>query len=468
MGEVVEHTDSLWCNSGDDGDDGDVETLDSSLADGSIISNISIFSNISNISTMCGDGESCSQRDMLEAPDTTNGNVNSQSGGADEPLQQFTVENNPPTDIPHSETVAGGTLSPLTISDNPHIPQPDGLSDTLNPTAGGIEMVNRNNCNSTVDTDTLFRTALQAGFPRFTVVQNGNRLDVDGSYAGWKTALPTLSRENVMREAYLALNRCRTRKETQPIVMKMEPDSFSFSTTWRVEVVSIERIDDGKRLRWVFRTLDDNRTITAITKYSTEPDSKFARWITVLTREPNPPIDTLDLSQLVGRTADGVVVHKQSPDGDGEQLELFNLVRVKRYTPPTIAQAESLIAPETEPQVGSEPQPETEQQPPSEQQLVLPEPFHHRNPLAWDMLDESFRENHRYSELEQIRVLLAYAELHDYPELPVPDLNYTIRAGMGGWLTAVKHFAGTPTIQLLAQELASRTNNATQHSHTGE
>jgi hypothetical protein len=55
--------------------------------------------------------------------------------------------------------------------------------------------------------------------------------------------------------------------------------------------------------------------------------------------------------------------------------------------------------------------------------------------------------------------LLAYAELHDYPELPVPDLNYTIRAGMGGWITAVKHFAGTPTIELLAQQLASRTNN---------
>jgi hypothetical protein len=194
-------------------------------------------------------------------------------------------------------------------------------------------MMNRTNRNSTVDTDTLFRTALQVGFPRFTVVHNGNRLDVEGSYAGWKTALPTLAQQNVMREAYLALNRCRTRKETQPIVLKMEqPDTFSFSTVWRVELTAIEWVDteNGKRLRWVFHTLDDNRTLTALTKHSTEPDSKFARWVRTLLNEPNPPIDTLDLSQLVGKVADGVVVHKQSPNGDGEQLELFNLVRVKR------------------------------------------------------------------------------------------------------------------------------------------
>jgi hypothetical protein len=192
-------------------------------------------------------------------------------------------------------------------------------------------MMNRTNRNSTVDTDTLFRTALQVGFPRFTVVHNGNRLDVDGSYAGWKTALPTLAQQNVMGEAHLALTRCKPRKETQPIVLKMEPNSFSFSTTWRVELTAIEWVDteNGKRLRWVFRTLDDNRTIVALTKHSTEPDSKFARWVRTLLNEPNPPIDTLDLSQLVGRTADGVIVHKHNPDGS-EQLELFNLVRVKR------------------------------------------------------------------------------------------------------------------------------------------
>ena len=272
-------------------------------------------------------------RDIRETPDTTV----PIGGGDGEPLQHFTIDENPATGavcaLPQPATVADGTLSTLTHSDNPPIQQPGGLSDTLNPTAGGIEMMNRTNRNSTVDTDTLFRTALQVGFPRFTVVHNGNRLDVEGSYAGWKTALPTLAQQNVMREAYLALNRCRTRKETQPIVLKMEqPDTFSFSTVWRVELTAIEWVDteNGKRLRWVFHTLDDNRTLTALTKHSTEPDSKFARWVRTLLNEPNPPIDTLDLSQLVGKVADGVVVHKQSPNGDGEQLELFNLVRVKR------------------------------------------------------------------------------------------------------------------------------------------
>ena len=184
-----------------------------------------------------------------------------------------------------------------------------------------------------VDTRVLFITAQQVGFPRFTVVHsNGKRLDIAGTRDGWSQAVPTLAREKLQRETYLALTRCRTRNETQPIVLKVEqPDTFTFSTVWRVELTALECVDteNGKRLKWVFRTLDDNRTLTATTKYSTEPDSKCARWITALTREPNPPIDTLDLSQLVDRTADGVIVHKHNPDGS-EQLELFNLVRVKR------------------------------------------------------------------------------------------------------------------------------------------
>jgi len=319
--EVVEHTDSLSCSVPQTEQSGETDTPTTTTTDGSSLHSLRSLRSLRSLHT---------PRDELQTALQTDGNGEPQSP---EPQQPFTSDENPATgavyELPQPTTVADGTLSPFAHSDNPHIPQPDGLSDTLNPTVGGVEMVNRTNRNSTVDTDTLFRTALQVGFPRFTVVHNGNRLDVEGSYAGWKTALPTLAQQNVMREAYLALNRCRTRKETQPIVVKITPDGSTFSTVWRVEVVSIEWIDDGKRLRWVFRTLDDNRTLTATTKYSTEPDSKLARWITVLTREPNPPIDTLDLSQLVGKVADGVIVHKQSPDGS-EQLELFNLVRVKR------------------------------------------------------------------------------------------------------------------------------------------
>jgi len=321
--EVVEHTASLSCNTLQTEQSGETDTPPTTTTDGSSLHSLRSLRSLRSLHT---------PRDELQTALQTDGNGEPQSP---EPQQPFALDENPATgavyELPQPTTVVDGTLSPFAHSDNPHIPQPDGLSDTLNPTAGGIEMMNRTNRNSTVDTDTLFRTALQVGFPRFTVVHNGNRLDVDGSYAGWKTALPTLAQQNVMGEAHLALTRCKPRKETQPIVLKMEPNSFSFSTTWRVELTAIEWVDteNGKRLRWVFRTLDDNRTIVALTKHSTEPDSKFARWVRTLLNEPNPPIDTLDLSQLVGRTADGVIVHKHNPDGS-EQLELFNLVRVKR------------------------------------------------------------------------------------------------------------------------------------------
>jgi len=321
--EVVEHTASLSCNTLQTEQSGETDTPPTTTTDGSSLHSLRSLRSLRSLHT---------PRDELQTALQTDGNGEPQSP---EPQQPFALDENPATgavhELPQPTTVVDGTLSPFAHSDNPHIPQPDGLSDTLNPTAGGIEMMNRTNRNSTVDTDTLFRTALQVGFPRFTVVHNGNRLDVDGSYAGWKTALPTLAQQNVMGEAHLALTRCKPRKETQPIVLKMEPNSFSFSTTWRVELTAIEWVDteNGKRLRWVFRTLDENRTIVALTKHSTEPDSKFARWVRTLLNEANPPIDTLDLSQLVGRTADGVIVHKHNPDGS-EQLELFNLVRVKR------------------------------------------------------------------------------------------------------------------------------------------
>ena len=222
--EVVEHTASLSCNTLQTEQSGETDTPPTTTTDGSSLHSLRSLRSLRSLHT---------PRDELQTALQTDGNGEPQSP---EPQQPFALDENPATgavyELPQPTTVVDGTLSPFAHSDNPHIPQPDGLSDTLNPTAGGIEMMNRTNRNSTVDTDTLFRTALQVGFPRFTVVHNGNRLDVDGSYAGWKTALPTLAQQNVMREAYLALNRCKPRKETQPIVLKVEPNSFSFSTTW--------------------------------------------------------------------------------------------------------------------------------------------------------------------------------------------------------------------------------------------
>jgi len=216
----------------------------------------------------------------------------------DEPLQQFTMENNPPTAVvyepPQPETTVDELLRALAIPELDNQPTQHNpatvagvLSNSTHNTDGGIEMMKRTNCNSTVDSDTLFRTALKAGFPQLRLLNHGNRLDIAGSYAGWKSALPTLAKENVLREAYLALNRCASRKETHPIAGKITNDGFTFSTCWRVEVVSIEWIDDGERLKWVFRTVDDGKTLTATTKYSTKPDSKFVRWVCLLTKEPN-------------------------------------------------------------------------------------------------------------------------------------------------------------------------------------
>jgi hypothetical protein len=167
----------------------------------------------------------------------------------------------------------------------------------------------------------------------------------------------------------------------------------------------------------------------------------------------------------VGKVADGIIVHKQSPDGDGEQLELFNLVRVKRSEPlpPSGTEpTEPQLLCESEPQAPTEPLAETE--PEEKPRLELPEVFQHRNPLVWDLLDDWLRENLHPSDREQIRLMLAYAELNDYPELPVPDLNYTIRGSMGGWLTAAKHFAGSPTILLLTELLYARAKEREQQA----
>jgi hypothetical protein len=329
---VVVHTDSQWHNNWDNGDDGDIGTPDGSHSHGSNIPIIPIFPIIPTSHTHSHDVGYCEP-----SGDTALGEPPSP-----ESQQPFTIDENPATDtvcaLPQPAPVSDGSLSTPTNSNHTtvqqstqHPPVNEWLDTSHQRNGGAMQMIEQPKRTNLVDTRVLFRTAQQVGFPRFTVVHsNGQRLDIAGTRDGWTQAVPTLAREKLQRETYLALTRCRTRSETEPIVLKMEqPDTFTFSTVWRVELTALEWVDDGKRVRWTLRTLDDNRTLTATTKYSTEPDSQFARWVRTLLNEPNPPIDTLDLSQLVGRTADGVVVHKHNPDGS-EQLELFNLVQVER------------------------------------------------------------------------------------------------------------------------------------------
>ena len=61
-----------------------------------------------------------------------------------------------------------------------------------------MQMIEQPKRTNLVDMRTLYRTAQQAGFPRFTVLHNGKRLDVMETSAGWKTALPTLDRKSVV------------------------------------------------------------------------------------------------------------------------------------------------------------------------------------------------------------------------------------------------------------------------------
>jgi Mrp family chromosome partitioning ATPase len=330
--EVGEHTASLSCNTLQTEQSLQTDTPTTTTTDGSSLHSLRSLRSLHT------------PNDGVQTALQTDGNGEPQSQvSPPSPVsyQQFTMENNPATEagyeLPQPQ-VSDGSLFTLTNSNHTTVqqstqhPQVNEWLDTSHQRNGGaMQMMEQPKRTNLVDTRVLFITAQQVGFPRFTVVHsNGKRLDIAGTRDGWSQAVPTLAREKLQRETYLALTRCRTRDETQPIVLKMEqPDRVSFSTVWRVELTALEWVDtpNGKRLKWVFRTLDDNRTLTATTKYSTEPDSKCARWITALLNQPNPPIDTLDLSQLVGRTAGGVIVHKHTPDGS-EQLELSNLVRV--------------------------------------------------------------------------------------------------------------------------------------------
>ena len=85
----------------------------------------------------------------------------------------------------------------------------------------------------------------------------------------------------------------------------------------------------------------------------------------------------------------------------------------------------------------------------------LPEMFSEREPLVWNLLNEWFR-NCSPSDFQAIRVMLAYAEACNYPELTLEDYNYTIHGDMAGWITAAKLMCGTPAVALTTELLRNR------------
>jgi hypothetical protein len=86
----------------------------------------------------------------------------------------------------------------------------------------------------------------------------------------------------------------------------------------------------------------------------------------------------------------------------------------------------------------------------------LPEMFSEREPLVWNLLDEWFVRAFQPDDLQAIRVMLAYAEAREYPELALPAYNYTIPNDLAGWLTAAKLMCGTPAVALTTELLRNR------------
>ena len=106
--------------------------------------------------------------------------------------------------------------------------------------------------------------------------------------------------------------------------------------------------------------------------------------------------------------------------------------------------------------------PKLSEPPPLEPPPPLPEMFISREPLVWNLLDGWFTRTQKPDNLERVLVMLAYAEACNFPELALPDYNYTIPDDMAGWITAAQLMAGTPAVPLATRMLiayAERNSN---------
>jgi hypothetical protein len=103
-----------------------------------------------------------------------------------------------------------------------------------------------------------------------------------------------------------------------PIILTVRNDEFAFTREYRVQLAEIELhpTKHGKLLKWVFRTVDEKRTLVAYTHYSTSPASKCVNWVIALLDKPLPENGTVDLEQLVGKTAIALVEIRQRNNND--------------------------------------------------------------------------------------------------------------------------------------------------------
>jgi DNA-binding transcriptional ArsR family regulator len=104
----------------------------------------------------------------------------------------------------------------------------------------------------------------------------------------------------------------------------------------------------------------------------------------------------------------------------------------------------------------------------------LPAVFQNRTPLVWDLVDDWLQRasnpedpfHLEPTELEAIRVMLAYAEARNFPPLTLTEYGYTIHGDMAGWLTAAQQLAGTPAIALATRLLHALDASGTPHAPT--
>jgi len=97
--------------------------------------------------------------------------------------------------------------------------------------------------------------------------------------------------------------------------------------------------------------------------------------------------------------------------------------------------------------------------PTAEPPPAMPDLFTNRTPLTWDLIDDWLRRaanpddpfGLEPTELDAIRVMLAYAEARGFPSLVVD--GYTIHGDLAGWLTAAQQLAGTPAVALATRLL---------------
>ena len=103
---------------------------------------------------------------------------------------------------------------------------------------------------------------------------------------------------------------------------------------------------------------------------------------------------------------------------------------------------------------------------------ALPDLFANRTPLVWDFIDDWLQRASNPedpfplepTELDAIRVMLAFAEARGFPALEVD--GYTIRGDMAGWIQAAKDLIGLPAVALATRMLHALDASGTPHAPT--